>query len=86
MLEVRRPVARRHQVVGDTGRLERGPLELLRVADLGLRRDPVPGLVEQGRLAAYGVSVETVDEALRAIARGTGIALKNINRFSFLMK
>lgn len=26
------------------------------------------------------------EDPLRAIARGTGIALKNINRFSFLMK
>ena len=31
--------------------------------------DALDGLVEQGRLAAYGVSVETADEALRAIAR-----------------
>jgi aryl-alcohol dehydrogenase-like predicted oxidoreductase len=31
--------------------------------------DALDGLVEQGSLAAYGVSVETVDEALRAIAR-----------------
>jgi len=31
--------------------------------------DALDGLVEQGHLAAYGVSVETVDEALRAIAR-----------------
>ena len=27
-----------------------------------------------------------IRDSLRAIARGTGIALKNINRFSFLMK
>ena len=31
--------------------------------------DALDGLVERGSLAAYGVSVETVDEALRAIAR-----------------
>jgi aryl-alcohol dehydrogenase-like predicted oxidoreductase len=31
--------------------------------------DALDGLVEEGSLAAYGVSVETVDEALRAIAR-----------------
>ena len=31
--------------------------------------DALDGLVEQGRIAAYGVSVETVDEALTAIAR-----------------
>ena len=26
------------------------------------------------------------EDPLRAVARGTGIALKNINKFSFLMK
>ena len=31
--------------------------------------DALDTLVQEGRLAAYGVSVETVDEALRAIAR-----------------
>ncbi len=31
--------------------------------------DALDVLVQEGRLAAYGVSVETVDEALRAIAR-----------------
>src|SRR5205085_4144601 len=31
--------------------------------------DELDAMVEEGRLAAYGVSVETVDEALTAIAR-----------------
>ena len=31
--------------------------------------DALDGMVEEGRIAAYGVSVETVDEALTAIAR-----------------
>ncbi|MBR5849979.1 MAG: rod shape-determining protein [Alistipes sp.] len=33
-----------------------------------------------------GIPVYIADDPLRAIVRGTGIALKNINRFSFLMK
>lgn len=30
--------------------------------------------------------VHVADDPLRAVARGTGIALKNINRFQFLMR
>ena len=33
-----------------------------------------------------GIPFHIAEDPLRAIARGTGIALKNINRFSFLMK
>ena len=33
-----------------------------------------------------GIPVHIAEDPLRAIVRGTGIALKNINRFSFLMK
>ena len=33
-----------------------------------------------------GIPVRIAEDPLRAIVRGTGIALKNINRFSFLMK
>ena len=33
-----------------------------------------------------GIPVHVAEDPLRAIVRGTGIALKNINRFSFLMK
>ena len=33
-----------------------------------------------------GLPFHIAEDPLRAIARGTGIALKNINRFSFLMK
>ena len=33
-----------------------------------------------------GIPFHVAEDPLRAIARGTGIALKNINRFSFLMK
>ena len=33
-----------------------------------------------------GIPFHVAEAPLRAIARGTGIALKNINRFSFLMK
>lgn len=33
-----------------------------------------------------GILFHVAEDLLRAIARGTGIALKNINRFSFLMK
>jgi len=33
-----------------------------------------------------GIPFHLAEDPLRAIARGTGIALKNINRFSFLMK
>ena len=33
-----------------------------------------------------GVSFRIAEDPLRAVARGTGLALKNINRFSFLMK
>ena len=33
-----------------------------------------------------GIHFNIAEDPLRAIARGTGIALKNINRFSFLMK
>ena len=32
------------------------------------------------------IPFHVADDPLRAVARGTGIALKNINRFSFLMK
>lgn len=39
--------------------------------------DALDTLVEEGRIAAYGVSVETVDEALRAIAR-PGVATVQI--------
>ena len=40
-----------------------------------------------GRLnAKTGIPFHVAEDPLRAIARGTGIALKNINRFSFLMK
>jgi rod shape-determining protein MreB len=30
--------------------------------------------------------VHVADDPLRAVARGTGIALKNINKFQFLMR
>ncbi len=33
-----------------------------------------------------GLPVHIAEDPLRAIARGTGIAMKNINKFSFLMK
>ena len=33
-----------------------------------------------------GLPFHIAEDPLRAIARGTGIALKNIDRFSFLMK
>ena len=33
-----------------------------------------------------GIPFHVAEDPLRAIARGTGIALKNINRFSFLMR
>ena len=33
-----------------------------------------------------GIPFHIAEDPLRAVARGTGIALKNINRFSFLMK
>lgn len=33
-----------------------------------------------------GILFHVAEDLPRAIARGTGIALKNINRFSFLMK
>lgn len=33
-----------------------------------------------------GIAFHVAEDPLRAIARGTGIALKNIDRFSFLMK
>ena len=33
-----------------------------------------------------GLPFHIAEDPLRAIARGTGTALKNINRFSFLMK
>ena len=33
-----------------------------------------------------GIPVHIAEDPLRAIVRGTGIALKNVNRFSFLMK
>ena len=33
-----------------------------------------------------GIPFHIAEDPLRAIARGTGIALKNINRFSFLMR
>ena len=36
--------------------------------------------------AKTGIPFHVAEDPLRAIARGTGIALKNINRFSFLMK
>ena len=36
--------------------------------------------------AKTGIPVHIAEDPLRAIVRGTGIALKNINRFSFLMK
>ena len=36
--------------------------------------------------AKTGIPFHIAEDPLRAIARGTGIALKNINRFSFLMK
>ena len=32
------------------------------------------------------IPFHVADDPLRAVARGTGIALKNIGRFSFLMK
>jgi rod shape-determining protein MreB len=36
--------------------------------------------------AKTGIPVHIAEDPLRAIVRGTGIALKNINRFSFLMR
>ena len=33
-----------------------------------------------------GIPFHIAEDPLRAVARGTGIALKNISRFSFLMK
>ena len=33
-----------------------------------------------------GINFIVTEDPLRAVARGTGIALKNIHRFSFLMK
>ena len=33
-----------------------------------------------------GIQFNIADDPLRAIVRGTGIALKNLNHFSFLMK
>jgi len=39
------------------------------VLDRGATYDALDTLVDEGRVAAYGVSVETVDEALAAIAR-----------------
>ena len=43
--------------------------------------DTVMGLSEK-----TGLPFHIAEDPLRAIARGTGIALKNIDRFSFLMK
>jgi rod shape-determining protein MreB len=34
----------------------------------------------------YNIPVKVVDDPLHAVARGTGIALKNVDRFSFLMR
>ena len=34
----------------------------------------------------YNIAVRVADDPLHAVARGTGIALKNVNRFSFLMR
>ncbi|MBQ3083445.1 MAG: rod shape-determining protein, partial [Alistipes sp.] len=36
--------------------------------------------------AKTGIPVHIAEDPLRAIVRGTGVALKNINRFSFLMR
>jgi len=33
-----------------------------------------------------GIPFHIADDPLRAVARGTGVALKNVNRFSFLMR
>ena len=51
----------------------------------GRRRRLIKGL--DRRLGEKtGIPFHVAEDPLRAIARGTGIALKNINRFSFLMK
>jgi rod shape-determining protein MreB len=34
----------------------------------------------------YNIPVRVADDPLHAVARGTGIALKNVDRFSFLMR
>jgi rod shape-determining protein MreB len=34
----------------------------------------------------YNIPVKVADDPLHAVARGTGIALKNVTRFSFLMR
>jgi rod shape-determining protein MreB len=34
----------------------------------------------------YNITFKVSDDPLHAVARGTGIALKNVDRFSFLMR
>ena len=55
------------------------------VYDAGSVYDALDSLVEDGRIAAYGVSVETCDEALTAIAR-PGVATVQIILNAFRLK
>ena len=58
----------------------------LHVADLSMATIGEVLLVAQHLEKKTGIPFHIAEDPLRAVVRGTNIALKNINHFSFLMR